>query len=102
IGSSHTVGVAATIPVGSGTRYAWDSWSDGVAISHTIVATADGTFTASFVKQVQATVVQEQGFRVTTAPGNLSFKVDGTDYSAATTFWFAPGTYHIVSVETLQ
>src|SRR5438094_436020 len=175
IGSSHTLGVAATIPVGSGTRYAWDSWSDGGAITHTIVATADGTFTASFVKQFQATVgqdpaglsvlvddvsytspasfwwndssthsldapspqyatpdvrsvfsswsdggaqahtvtasaplsatatfVQEQGFRVTTAPGNLSFKVDGTDYSAATTFWFAPGTYHIVSVETLQ
>src|SRR5438067_1708057 len=175
IGSSHTLGVAATIPVGSGTRYAWDSWSDGGAITHTIVATADGTFTASFGKQFQATVgqdpaglsvlvddvsytspasfwwndssthsldapspqyatpdvrsvfsswsdggaqahtvtasaplsatatfVQEQGFRVTTAPGNLSFKVDGTDYSAATTFWFTPGTYHIVSVETLQ
>src|SRR5213080_4532700 len=175
IGSSHSLGVAATIPAGSGTRYAWDSWSDGGAITHTIVATADETFTASFVKQFQATVgqdpaglsvlvdgvsytspasfwwndssthslgapspqyatpdvrsvfsswsdggtqahtvtatapfsatatfVQEQGFRVSTAPANLSFKVDGTAYSAATTFWFTPGTYHIVSVETLQ
>src|SRR5437660_684211 len=68
IGSSHSLGVAATIPAGSGTRYAWDSWSDGGAITHTIVATADETFTASFVKQFQATVGQD--------PAGLSVLVD--------------------------
>src|SRR5437773_592933 len=94
IGSSHSLGVAATIPAGSGTRYAWDSWSDGGTQAHTVTATAPFSATATFV--------QEQGFRVSTAPANLSFKVDGTAYSAATTFWFTPGTYHIVSVETLQ
>jgi hypothetical protein len=175
VGSSHTLGVDPTVPAGTGTRYAWDSWSDGGAITHTIVATSDGTFTASFVKQYQAkvgqdpvglsvvvdggsytspttfwwndssthsldapspqyatpdvrsvfsswsdggaqahsvvataplavtaTFSQEQGFRVTTSPDNLTFKVDGANYSAATTFWFAPDSYHIVSVDSLQ
>src|SRR5439155_1187786 len=94
IGSSHTLGVAATIPVGSGTRYAWDSWSDGGAITHTIVATADGTFTASFVKQFQATVGQD--------PAGLSVLVDDVSYTSPASFWWNDSSTHSLGAPSPQ
>jgi hypothetical protein len=49
-GSSHTV-AAATQSGGAGTQYAFSSWSDGGAASHTIAPSASGTYTASFNTQ---------------------------------------------------
>src|SRR5437867_431022 len=94
IGSSHSLGVAATIPAGSGTRYAWDSWSDGGAITHTIVATADGTFTASFVKQFQATVGQD--------PAGLSVLVDDVSYTSPASFWWNDSSTHSLGAPSPQ
>ncbi|HKW43646.1 MAG TPA: hypothetical protein VJP06_05600, partial [Thermoplasmata archaeon] len=75
-------------------REVWASWSDGGARAHTVTANAPFSATASFF--------QEQGLFVSTSPVNLAFTMDGTTYTAATTFWFASGTYHIVSVQTTQ
>src|SRR5204863_393177 len=91
--STHSLGAPSPQYATPDVRSVFSSWSDGGTQAHTVTATAPFSATATFV--------QEQGFRVSTAPANLSFKVDGTAYSAATTFWFTPGTYHIVSVETL-
>lgn len=175
IGSLHSIGVASPIPIGATARYLWTDWSDGGAISHSIVADSDRTITASFKKQYQgkvapdptgltvlvdniaysaatffwwddgsahwieaptpqsassdvrwvwvawsdggsaahaitangaltftATFLQEQAMRVSTAPEGLAFTLDGTVYSAATTFWFQSGSYHTVSVDALQ
>jgi hypothetical protein len=53
-GSSHTI--ATTSPQGSGgTRYIWNSWSDGGAISHTMSPTLNTTYTANFTTQYQLT-----------------------------------------------
>jgi uncharacterized repeat protein (TIGR02543 family) len=49
-----------------------------------------------------AAFLQEQTMRIDTSPVGLSFTVDGTSHSGATTFWFEPGSYHAVSVPTLQ
>src|SRR5207247_5046249 len=92
--STHSLGAPSPQYAAPDVRSVFSSWSDGGTQAHTVNATAPFSATATFV--------QEQGFRVSTAPANLSFKVDGTAYSAATTFWFTPGTYHIVSVEALQ
>src|SRR5439155_1581992 len=57
VGSSHTVSVASPISLGATARYVWSNWSDGGAISHSIVVgTADATVTASFTKQYQSQV----------------------------------------------
>ncbi len=55
-GSSHTI--AATSPQSAGvagTQYAWSSWSDGGAISHTVSPAAATTYTVNFTTQYQLT-----------------------------------------------
>jgi len=60
-GTSHTIGVTSpqTVTGGAGTRYAFASWSDSGAASHTITASsAGGTYTASFTTQYLLTVAE--------------------------------------------
>ncbi len=55
-GSLHTI--AATSPQSAGvagTQYAWSSWSDGGAISHTVSPAAATTYTVNFTTQYQLT-----------------------------------------------
>jgi hypothetical protein len=55
-GSSHTIGTLAQQDGGPGTRYVWDSWSDGGGLSHTVSPTSNGTFVANFAAQHFLTV----------------------------------------------
>jgi len=61
-GSGHTVAVTSPQNGAAGTRYAWSSWSDGGAISHSITAgSAPATFTANFGTQFLLTFVSSPG-----------------------------------------
>jgi subtilisin len=50
-GSSHTIGTSSPQSGGTGTQYAWNSWSDGGAISHNVAPTSNTIFTANFTTQ---------------------------------------------------
>jgi subtilisin family serine protease len=52
LGSGHTIAVGSPQNGAAGTRYAWSGWSDGGAVSHTIVAAnSTATYTANFMTQ---------------------------------------------------
>ena len=55
-GSSHTIG-AATQSGGTGTQYAFVTWSDGVTAAHSVAPTVATTYTASFTTQYLLTTV---------------------------------------------
>lgn len=80
LGSTHTVGVSSPIPIAPGSRYLWLSWSDGGAITHEIVADADLTLTARFVKQHQVSIG--------TSPVGRTVLVDNVSITARTVFWW--------------
>src|SRR3989475_532639 len=69
-------------------RYAWQSWSDGMARAHSVVATAPLSLTATFVR--------EATLQVTTSSEGLHFFVDDVEYSSSQTFWFELGSSHFV------
>ncbi len=86
IGSTHSLSVSSPIPIGSGSRYLWLSWSDGGAMAHTITADADMTLTARFVKQHQVSIGA--------SPGNRTVLVDNVSIAARTMFWWDDGVPH--------
>jgi len=97
VGSSHTVSVASPISLGATARYVWSNWSDGGAISHSIVVgTADATVTASFTKQYQS--------QVSLIPTGLGLIVliDSMPYTATASFWWDDGSVHQVEAPTNQ
>jgi len=56
-GSGHTVAVASPQNGTAGTRYAWVNWSDGGAISHSVIAASSpATYTANFTTQYSLTL----------------------------------------------
>ncbi|RPJ85477.1 MAG: hypothetical protein EHM13_00940 [Acidobacteria bacterium] len=69
-GSEHTI---ATSPQagGVGTQYAYASWSDGGAMSHTVAPSARTTYTVSFTTQYQLTMSAGTGGSVTPASGGF-------------------------------
>ncbi|HYS72523.1 MAG TPA: sialidase family protein [Thermoplasmata archaeon] len=86
IGSTHSISVSSTIPIGPGSRYLWLSWSDGGAMTHEITADADLILTARFVKQYQISVGA--------SPGNRTVLVDNVSIAARTMFWWDDGVPH--------
>jgi len=97
VGSSHTVSVASPISLGATARLVWSNWSDGGAISHSIVVgTADATVTASFTKQYQT--------QVSLNPTGLGLivLVDSMPYTATASFWWDDGSVHQVEAPTNQ
>jgi hypothetical protein len=50
-GSSHTIGTTSPQSGGTGVQFVWGSWSDGGAVSHTVMATTNITDTANFTTQ---------------------------------------------------
>src|SRR5256886_1113467 len=64
-GSSHTVSVSSLISGATGTRFVWASWSDGGAISHSIVADSDRTITAVWHTQYSLTIQAGPGTATT-------------------------------------
>jgi hypothetical protein len=68
-GSSHTIATTSPQNGGTGTRYAWKSWSDSGAISHTVAPTKNTTYTAKFGTQYFLTMNAGTGGSVTPASG---------------------------------
>ena len=77
-GSSHTI--STTSPQGSGgTRFVFNNWSDGGAISHSVTApTLPATFTAAFDTQFQLTTAASPGAGGTVTPASGSFFAAGS------------------------
>ena len=93
-GSTHSVEATSPQPVSDVKRYVWSSWSDGGARTHSFSVSDPVTLTATFG--------DEEAMRVSTSPDGRTFSVNGASYSAATSFWFAPGSQVILSVPTTQ
>jgi uncharacterized repeat protein (TIGR02543 family) len=68
-GSSHAIATTSPQAAGTGVRYKWNSWSDSGAISHTVTATKNKTYTANFTKQYFLTMSAGTGGTVTPASG---------------------------------
>jgi hypothetical protein len=69
-GTSHTIATTSPQSAGTGTQYAWSSWSDGGGISHSVAPTAAATYTASFTTQyLLTTSVSPAGGGTVTAGG---------------------------------
>ncbi len=66
--STHTVVVSSPQSGTSGTRYVWNNWSDGGAISHTIIPLHDTTFIANFTTQYLLTLIAGTGGNAGASP----------------------------------
>jgi hypothetical protein len=66
-GSSHTIGVSSPQSGGAGVLYAWNSWSDGGAVSHTVAPGSATTYTANFTTRFFLTMNAGLGGSVTPA-----------------------------------
>jgi hypothetical protein len=81
-GSSHTIATTSPQSGGTGVQYAWTKWSDNGAISHTVVPTANATYTATFKTQYFLTMTHGTGGTVSPASG---WKNSGTVVSISAT-----------------
>ncbi len=70
-GSSHTISTTSPQAGASGTQYVWSNWSDGGAISHTVVPNNDTTYTANFTTQYLLTT--NAGTGGTVSPSSAFF-----------------------------
>ncbi len=78
-GSTHTIATISPQSGGSGIQYAFSSWSDSGAISHTItVPTTATTYTASFATQYQLTTAANPSAGGTVSPTSGSYYNSGT------------------------
>jgi len=68
-GSSHTIATISPQSAGTGVRYAWNNWSDGGTMSHTVMPTTNKTYTAKFTTQYFLTMSAGTGGTVTPASG---------------------------------
>ena len=77
-GSNHTVAVNSPLSGPVGTRYVWSNWTDGGALSHTVVAPASAaTETASFITQYLLTLGTSPPAAGTLTPNPASPGGDG-------------------------
>jgi subtilase family serine protease len=68
-GSSHTIAAGSPQSGGTGTQFAWNSWSDAGAISHMVSPTTATTYTANFNTQFMLTMSAGSGGTVSPASG---------------------------------
>jgi uncharacterized protein (TIGR03437 family) len=75
----HTIAVATPQAGSSGTQYAFASWSDGGAASHTITVTASAaTYTATFTTQYRLTISASPVAGGSVTPSSGSYYSTGT------------------------
>jgi len=79
---------------GNGSRYVFDSWSDGGPMSHAI--RCDRRFT------LQATFASEHKVLVATRPSSLQVVVDGVSFTAPAQFWWRFGSNHDLAAPSPQ
>lgn len=79
IGSTHTIATTSPQSGGTGIQYAFSTWSDGGAISHTItVPSTPTTYTASFATQYQLTTAASPSNGGTVSPTSGNYYNSGT------------------------
>ncbi len=66
-GSSHVIGTSSPQAYSASEQFSWRGWSDGGAISHTVIPFGDTTFTAIFTPQFYLTMSSDTGGTV--SPG---------------------------------
>ncbi|MBM3149383.1 MAG: hypothetical protein FJZ88_05055, partial [Chloroflexi bacterium] len=85
-GSSHTLSVSSPQSGTAGTRYAFSSWSDGGAQSHTITAPSSSTtYTANFATQYSLTTAASPSGDGTVTPSGTSWHNSGQTVSVSAT-----------------
>ena len=88
-GSSHTIAVLDTQYSGAGTRYVFQSWSDGLPISHTITGSAAGTtYTATLARARQLSAWSDGNGAIAFNPpadSNLVYVAEGTPVTLTAT-----------------
>ncbi len=89
-GSSHTL-EASDADGPPGTRYRFESWSDGLAASHVVVARGPVTFSATYrVEHLVTLSLSAEGAVV---------RVDGVARNGSTSFWWSAGSSHDLSAD---
>jgi hypothetical protein len=68
-GSAHSISVPTPQGGIDGVQYAWKSWSDGQALTHTVSPTRDSAFTARFTTQFMLSMMSDSGGSVLPATG---------------------------------
>jgi len=82
--STHTISVVNPQPGTPGTRYLFDSWSDGGTLSHTITVSATpATYTATFTTQYQLTLAVTPFGSATVTPASGGFYNAGASVTVA-------------------
>ena len=83
---SHTIAVAGTQAGGAGTQYAFSSWSDSGAVSHSItVGASAATYTATFQTQYQLTTLASPAAGGTVTPASGAYYNSGANVPIAAT-----------------
>jgi hypothetical protein len=78
-GSSHTIATTSPQSGGTGIQYAFTSWSDSGAISHSITVPGTATtYTASFATQYQLTTAANPAGGGTVSPTSGNYYTSGT------------------------
>ncbi len=84
-GTSHTLLAPSPQPISTGERYAFSSWSDAGAATHTVTPTAAITYTANFVVQYQLTTAVNIPGAGTTSPANGTWYKTGATATVTAT-----------------
>jgi len=82
--SVHTISATTPQATGPGTRYRYESWSDGGGASHQITCTGAATITGTFVLQYQITIG--------TNPPGRAVTVDGLPQTGPYSNWWDAGS----------
>lgn len=76
-GTTHSISVTSPQPGSAGTRYAFTSWSDGGAASHSFVLNGPATLTATFQTQYQLAISASPATGGTVTPASGQFYSSG-------------------------
>ena len=68
-GSPHTIAASASQTAGAGMQYAWNRWSDGGPIDHSVNPSKDTTYTVFFNAQYKLTMTAAAGGSVSPSSG---------------------------------
>jgi hypothetical protein len=78
-GSTHSIGVPSPQSAGVGSRYVYESWSDGGAQTHNVTVTSDATFTAALGTEYECSATASPSGAGSVEPDPVGS-------------WYAPGT----------
>ena len=93
-GSVISIDTLSIQPGATGVQYAFRTWSDGGAQSHSVTVTAPITLVAQFATEYRV--------RIDTNPSGLEIMVNDTSFSSPAEFWWEDGSVHSIDTLTTQ